>query len=153
MDNWNWEISNEDFLANTVKRCKEKNITLPTFNELKHPEKISSKITNELVMVGPQEVNPLNLYRINWCNDPDTLGFGDINYLEIQGDLTCVKARIIGLVGKNFPTGAHKVGATYGCLAPYLVSGRFNPEYHKAVWPSTGNFCRGGAFNSASFIH
>jgi cysteine synthase A len=52
-------------------------------------------------------------------------------------------------VGKFFPTGAHKVGATYGCLAPYLVTGRINPDYHKAVWPSTGNYCRGGVFNSA----
>ncbi|MCZ6703531.1 MAG: pyridoxal-phosphate dependent enzyme, partial [Ignavibacteria bacterium] len=71
------------------------------------------------------------------------------NYLEIPKEITGVKARIVGLVGKFFPTGTHKVGATYGCLAPYLVTGRFNPEYHKAVWPSTGNFCRGGTFNSA----
>ncbi|MHB8931481.1 MAG: pyridoxal-phosphate dependent enzyme, partial [Melioribacteraceae bacterium] len=72
-----------------------------------------------------------------------------INFLEIPREITGIKARVVGLVGKFFPTGAHKVGATYGCLAPYLVTGRFNPEYHKAVWPSTGNFCRGGAFNSA----
>ena len=30
-----------------------------------------------------------------------------------------------------------------------MVTGKFDPEYHKAVWPSTGNYCRGGAFNSA----
>ena len=68
--------------------------------------------------------------------------------MEIPKEITGIKARVIGLVGKFFPTGAHKVGATYGCLAPYMVSGRFNPEYHKAVWPSTGNYCRGGVFNS-----
>jgi cysteine synthase len=60
-----------------------------------------------------------------------------------------VEARIIGLVGKFFPTGAHKVGAAFGCLVPKLVSGQFDPTRHKAVWPSTGNFCRGGAFDSA----
>ena len=58
-------------------------------------------------------------------------------------------ARIIGLVGKWFPTGAHKVGATYGCLAPALVTGSFDSTKQKAAWPSTGNYCRGGAFNSA----
>ena len=95
-----------------------------------------------------QDSHPLNLFRINWANDPETGGIGDINFLEIPRELTGIKARVIGLVGKFFPTGAHKVGATYGCLAPYLVTGRFNPEFHKAVWPSTGNYCRGGVFNS-----
>ncbi|MEE0563616.1 MAG: pyridoxal-5-phosphate-dependent protein subunit beta, partial [Oscillospiraceae bacterium] len=42
----------------------------------------------------------------------------------------------------------HKVGASFGCLAPRLVTGQFDATYHHAVWPSTGNYCRGGAFNS-----
>ena len=33
--------------------------------------------------------------------------------------------------------------------APDLVTGQFDTNYHKAVWPSTGNYCRGGAFDSA----
>ena len=40
------------------------------------------------------------------------------------------------------------MGASFGCLAPRLVTGQFDATYHKAVWPSTGNYCRGGAFNS-----
>ncbi|MCK5690350.1 pyridoxal-phosphate dependent enzyme, partial [Myxococcota bacterium] len=52
-------------------------------------------------------------------------------------------------VGHWFPTGAHKVGAAFGCLVPRLVTGQFDPTTQKAVWPSTGNFCRGGAFDSA----
>jgi cysteine synthase len=40
------------------------------------------------------------------------------------------------------------VGASYGCLVPRLVTGQFDADYHHAVWPSTGNYCRGGAFNS-----
>jgi len=40
------------------------------------------------------------------------------------------------------------VGAAYGCLAPRIITGGFDPSYHKAVWPSTGNYCRGGAFDS-----
>ncbi len=72
-----------------------------------------------------------------------------MNRLEFPPALTGVPARIVALVGKWFPTGAHKVGATYGCLAPALVTGRFDSTRQKAAWPSTGNYCRGGAFNSA----
>jgi len=145
---WKWEIENEEFLNKTVERCREKDIVLPKFSELKHPHTISQEIQNKLKDVDLQDTHPLNLFRINWANDPETGGIGDINFLEIPREITGNKARVIGLVGKFFPTGAHKVGATYGCLAPYLVTGRFNPEYHKAVWPSTGNYCRGGVFNS-----
>ncbi len=146
---WNWKIENKEYLKKTVKRCKEQNILLPTFNQLKHPDSIPESVKSKLPEVDMQDIHPLNLFRINWRNNANTGGIGDINFLEIPKEITGVNARIIGLVGKFFPTGAHKVGATYGCLAPYLVTGRFNPEYHKAVWPSTGNYCRGGTFNSA----
>lgn len=149
MSLWNWDIQNKDFLERTIKRCKENKILLPTFEQLKHPYKIPKEIQEKLKSIDLQEVHPLNLFRINWNNNPNNGSIGGINYLEIPKEITGVKARIIGLVGKHFPTGAHKVGATYGCLAPYLVTGKFDPEYHKAVWPSTGNYCRGGAFNSA----
>jgi len=149
MSNWNWQIENKEYLDKSIKRCKEQKIILPTFAQLKNPDTIPDKIKSKLSGVDMQDVHPLNLFRINWRNDINSGGIGDINFLEIPKEITGVNARIIGLVGKFFPTGAHKVGATYGCLAPYLVTGRFNPEYHKAVWPSTGNYCRGGTFNSA----
>lgn len=145
---WKWDIENEEYLSKTIERCKQKEIILPTFNQLKQPLTIPKEVQDKLENVDIQASHPLNLFRINWCNDPNTRRIGDINYLEIPEEITGVKARIIGLVGKLFPTGAHKVGATYGCLAPYLVTGKFDPEYHKAVWPSTGNYCRGGVFNS-----
>ena len=148
MFDWNWDIKNEDFLRKTTERCKKQNILLPTFEQLKKPQALPEKLIESLKKIDPQETHPLNLFRINWCNDPLSGGIDGINYLEIPPQISGVKARIIGLVGKFFPTGAHKVGATYGCLAPVLVTGRFNPEYHKAVWPSTGNYCRGGVFNS-----
>jgi cysteine synthase len=68
--------------------------------------------------------------------------------MELPSELTGVEARIIALVGKWFPTGSHKVGASFGCLVPPLVTGQFDPTVHKAVWPSTGNFCRGGAYDA-----
>ncbi|KAF0214431.1 MAG: pyridoxal-5'-phosphate-dependent protein subunit [Ignavibacteria bacterium] len=148
MESFSWKLQNEDYLKKTIKRCQEKKIILPKFSELKNPDSITQKIKDQLPKVGMQDINPLNLFRINWRNDSKTGNIGEINYLEIPSEITGVKVRIVGLVGKFFPTGAHKVGATYGCLAPYLVTGRFNPEYHKAVWPSTGNYCRGGVFNS-----
>ena len=148
MFDWKWDIENEDYLQKTIERCKKQNILLPTFEQLKNPDTLPKKLVEALKQIDPQETHPLNLFRINWRNDPQTGGIGEINHLEIPQEITGVKARIIGLVGKFFPTGAHKVGATYGCLAPALVTGRFNPEYHKAVWPSTGNYCRGGVFNS-----
>ncbi|MBI9070692.1 MAG: hypothetical protein JEY94_03800 [Melioribacteraceae bacterium] len=148
MQEWKWDVFNSDYLENTIKRCRERNIILPTFEQLKNPQSIPSNILEKLKKIDFQDTHPLNLFRINWRNNPIDKGIGDINYFEIPPEITGVKARIIGLVGKHFPTGAHKVGATYGCLAPYLATGRFNPEYHKAVWPSTGNYCRGGVFNS-----
>jgi cysteine synthase len=149
MSNWNWKIQNEEYLKRSIKRCKDKKIILPTFKQLKQPDTIPQEIQKKLEAVGINELHPLNLYRINWRNDPETGKIGEINFVEIPKEISGIKARIIGLVGKNFPTGAHKVGATYGCLVPYLITGRFNPDFHKAVWPSTGNYCRGGAFNSA----
>ena len=104
---------------------------------------------SKLPKVGLWDVNPLNLWRITWKNDTKTGLYGKVNFFEIPKAVTGVDARIIGLTGKFFPTGAHKVGAAFGCLVPRLVSGEFDPEKHKAVWPSTGNYCRGGAFDCA----
>jgi cysteine synthase len=108
-------------------------------------------VHDHLRNVGLSDVNPLNLFRITWKNEPVEEGglFNKGNWIEFPPELTGVEARIMGLVGKYFPTGAHKVGAAFGCLVPKLVSGQFDPTRHKAVWPSTGNFCRGGAFDSA----
>jgi cysteine synthase len=76
-------------------------------------------------------------------------GFGPVNHLELPPALTGVDARIILLIGNWFPTGAHKVGAAFGCLVPRLVTGQFDPTSQRAVWPSTGNYCRGGAYDAA----
>ena len=138
-----------DIVKKTAARCRERGITIPTFAQMRNPKTVPAFIQKNLHGVGLWDVNPLNLYRITWKNDVKTGAFGNVNYIEIPQSITGVKARIIGLIGKYFPTGAHKVGAAFGCLVPRLVSAEFDPEVNKAVWPSTGNFCRGGAFNSA----
>lgn len=140
---------NKEVRNKTAKRCRERGIIIPTFKQLRNPELIPDKIKSKLKSVGLWDVNPVNLFRITWKNNIETGLFGNVNYVEIPKTITGVKARIIGLTGKFFPTGAHKVGAAFGCLVPRLVSGEFDPELHKAVWPSTGNYCRGGAFDCA----
>ena len=140
---------NKEVLARTVQRAKERNIILPTFAQQKDPKKVPAKIVEKLKKIDDQAVDPLNLFRITWKNDPKTGGFGEGNWVEFPKEITGVDARIVGLAGRYFPTGAHKVGAAYGCLVPRLVSGNFDPTVQKAVWPSTGNYCRGGAFDCA----
>ncbi len=141
---------NEEQLKRTVQRAKERNIAIPTFEQMKNPDLILRKVKDQLKDVGLWDVNSLNLFRITWKNEPVKKGgqYGGVNFLELPKEITGVDARIIALVGKWFPTGAHKVGATFGCLVPRLVTGQFDPTTQKAIWPSTGNYCRGGAYNS-----
>lgn len=143
--------TNKIILENTVKRCREQNIIIPTFAEMRDPGRINEGIKNELKHIGLWDLNPRNLFRITWKNEPVSKGggFAGVNYIEIPSVLTGIEARIIMLVGKYFPTGAHKVGAAFGCLVPRLVTGQFDPTLQKAVWPSTGNYCRGGAYDSS----
>jgi len=139
-----------DRLERTVARARERGIIVPTFAQMRDPGLIPERVVAQLADVGLWDLHPLNLFRITWKNQPTPHGggFGDVNYLEFPSELTGVPARIIALVGKWFPTGAHKVGATFGCLVPRLVTGQFDPTFHKAVWPSTGNYCRGGAYDA-----
>lgn len=138
-------------LQRTVKRARERNIIVPTFAQMKNPDLVPAKVKSELTKIGLWDVSSRNLFRISWKNQPVESGgiYGKVNYIELPSSLTGTRARVIALVGKWFPTGAHKVGAAFGCLVPRLVTGQFDPTSQKAVWPSTGNYCRGGAYDSA----
>jgi len=141
----------EERLVRAVMRARERNIIIPTFAQMKDPSQTPAKIQEELSGIGLWDVHPRNLFRITWKNRPAPSGggFGGVNYLEFPPSLTGVEARILAPIGKWFPTGAHKVGAAFACLVPRLVTGQFDPTSQKAVWPSTGNYCRGGAYDSA----
>lgn len=141
---------NEPQIAENAKICAKQGIILPTYAQMANPTMIPESIKQELKKIGRDEVHSRNLFRVNWENEPVESGggFTGINHLIIPFELSGTRARIIGLAGKFFPTGAHKVGAAFSCLAPTLVSGQFNPEASMAVWPSTGNYCRGGAYIS-----
>jgi cysteine synthase len=140
-----------DVLERAVARARERDIVIPTFAQMRDPELIPDEVRKRLLDVGLWDVDPLNLFRITWHNDPVEHGglFGGVNHLELPPSLTGVDARIVMLVGNWFPTGAHKVGAAFGCLVPRLITGQFDPTTQKAVWPSTGNYCRGGAYDAA----
>jgi len=143
---------NEEKLAKTVERAREKNIVIPTLLQMKDPKLISDDVKEKLKETGLWDVDPINLFRISWKNEPKEKGglYNEVpNFVEIPSKVSGVRARIVALSGKWFPIGAHKVGASFACLVPRLVTGQFDPSFHEAVWPSTGNYCRGGAYNSA----
>lgn len=151
MDSYSKKPIFEEGRKNAAQRCKERNILIPTLAQLAHPELIPEKVKEELKQIGMQDTNSRNLFRITWKNEPVEKGglYGPVNAIELPPQLTGVKARIFVLLGKYFPTGCHKVGASFGPLVDRLTRGEFDPTKQKALWPSTGNYCRGGAFNSA----
>ena len=142
---------NQEGLQHNIQKARENHIVIPTIAQMQNPDLIPEKIKAKLSHTGLWDVDPVNLFRISWHNEAKESGglFQAVpNYVEIPSSLSGVPCRIIAMAGKWFPTGCHKVGASFGCLAPRLVTGQFDATYHHAVWPSTGNYCRGGAFNS-----
>ena len=142
--------NSERVLENTIQRCRERDIIIPTYREMADPTMVPAGIREELAGIGLWDLHSRNLFRITWKNEPVESGggFGGVNFFELPSQLTGVEARIFMLLGKYFPTGAHKVGATFGPLVEKLVRGAFDPTTQKALWPSTGNYCRGGAYDA-----
>ena len=137
----------------TLERFRERRIILPTFSQLENPDTIPASIIEALENISPDEAHPLNLFRIHWYNSKLRNSLVDTpEYIVLPESLTGVKAPILVVMGKNFPLiKAHKVLAAYGCLAPRLVEGKFDPTSNKAIWPSTGNYCRGGSCCIANY--
>jgi len=129
-----------------TNRFREAGIRLPKIAELTRPETIDVSVTKALEKVDPDEPHPLNLFRVHWHNGADRRQACAIPlHLVLPRELTGVRAKIIVALGDRFPMiAAHKVLAAYGCLVPRLVTGQFDLESQRAVWPSTGNYCRGG---------
>jgi cysteine synthase len=121
-------------------------IRLPTFAELASPESLPASLTEALVGVDPDAPDPLNLFRVHWFAAPNRRDRVEVpGHVVLPEALTGVAAPIVVAFGDRFPMiHAHKVLAAYGCLAPKLVTGQFDPTRQRAVWPSTGNYCRGG---------
>ena len=139
------EIHDEGVLETAVRHARSRQVVLPRLAELAAPDSIESRLQEALGGVSMNAASPLNLYRIHWFNDHDGGLRETPAWLELPPALTGVAARIVVVLGDAFPMiAAHKVLAAYACLATRLVSGRFDPGTDRAVWPSTGNYCRGG---------
>lgn len=142
----NPEIVDSKQRARAVARAREHGMVLPTFSQLANPASIPASVSKKLADVAPDEAHAENLWRVNWYNAADGKSRADVpGYIVIPESITGVKAPIVVLLGRRFPMiGAHKVLPAYSGLASLLVTGRFDPESQKAIWPSTGNYCRGG---------
>ena len=133
-------------IEKTAKYFKEKGVVLPTISELKNPHSISEDIKNKVLKLDKDAMDPANLFRVHWFNKKDHSNFLDVpEHIVLPSEFTGVDAKIIVNLGRYFPLiTAHKVLAAYGCLLPRILNGTFDYTIHKAVWPSTGNYCRGG---------
>jgi cysteine synthase len=140
------KIVDEPVYKQSLSRFRETGIRLPTLAELAEPASIDADILAALDSVDPDAPHPLNLFRVHWFNDADRKGQAAVPaHIVIPPELSGVNAKIIVAIGDRFPMiGAHKVLAAYGCLVPRLVTGGFDTARQRAVWPSTGNYCRGG---------
>jgi cysteine synthase len=130
----------------TAKYFKEKGVVLPTISELKNPDSINEDIKNKVLKLDKDAMDPANLFRVHWFNKRDHSKFLDVpEHIVLPSEFTGVEAKIIVNLGRYFPLiTAHKVLAAYGCLLPRILNGSFDYTKHKAVWPSTGQYCRGG---------
>ncbi len=137
---------------NAITRFRENGILLPTFAQLRDPSTIPASIQQKLASIDKDAPDPTNLFRVHWFNEhadqagENFPGFTDVpTHVELPSELTGVDARIVLAFGNRFPMiRAHKVLAAYSCLAARLVTGRFDPINNRAIWPSTGNYARGG---------
>ena len=137
---------NESNISKTSEYFKKKGVILPTVSELCNPHSINEDVKIKLNTVDKDAMDPLNLFRVHWFNNRDHSNFSKVpEHIVLPSEFTGVEAKIIVNIGRLFPLiTAHKVLAAYGCLLPRILNGTFDYENHKAVWPSTGNYCRGG---------
>jgi len=145
------DVIDRETYRRTVGWFRGAGVLLPTFAQLAAPDSIPSTIRESLKEVHPDQVNPWNLFRVHWYNDRDRAGQAAVPvHVVLPAELTGVDAKIVVALGHLFPMiRAHKVLAAYGCLVPRVITGMFDPARDRAVWPSTGNYCRGGVAISA----
>jgi len=139
-------VVNSQVQQRNAEALRKAGVVLPKFSELADPSTIDESIQRDLQRVGFDEPHPLNLFRVHWHNTRRERAFVRVpEHVVLPPSLTGVDAKIVVLLGNRFPMiRAHKVLAAYACLAPRIASGEFDLSRHRAVWPSTGNYCRGG---------
>src|SRR3984957_12095440 len=140
------DVIDRETYRRTVDWFRSAGVLLPTFAQLAAPDTIPAAIRASLKDVHPDQAQPGNPFRGHWDNDRDRAGQAAVPvHVVLPPELTGVEARIVVALGEEFPMiRAHKVLAAYACLVPRIVTGAFDPARDRAVWPSTGNNCRGG---------
>ena len=139
------DIIDENRYRRSVERFRDQQIVLPTFSELANPEIIDSGLKAELNEIDKNSADPKNLFRVHWHNDLNGNFVSLPDHIVLPTEITGVKAPIALAFGNRYPMiTAHKVLAAYACLVPRVVTGQFDPTEHRAIWPSTGNYARGG---------
>ncbi len=140
------EIIDDDAYGRAVERFHQAGITLPKISQLADPIASRNEFETHLESTDPDSPDAGNLFRVHWHNAADRNSLVDTpGHVVLPPELTGVDAKIVVALGNRFPMiRAHKVLAAYACLVPRLVTGQFDPTRHRAVWPSTGNYCRGG---------
>lgn len=114
----------------------------PTYEEMLHPWKLDKEVRKKaLESLNKDELNPINLFNITWEDDKN-----EVRKIVLPKELTGVDANIVVLLGKDFPSGSHKVGPAYSTLIEGCVDGAINPGEHTILGPSTGNFGIGVAY-------
>ncbi|MGE0453982.1 MAG: pyridoxal-phosphate dependent enzyme [Vicinamibacteria bacterium] len=140
------EIVDRDARNRTLALFRERRIVLPTLAQLAEPSTLPGSVRAWAGGSDPDAADARNLFRVHWHNGSDRRGYVAVpDHVVLPTALTGVPSPIVVAFGNRFPMiRAHKVLAAYGCLVPRLVTGQFDPTRHRAVWPSTGNYCRGG---------
>ena len=135
-------VVDEKALANSAARFREQGIVLPTFSQLADPTTIDGSLVGDADHHGP---DARNLWRVHWYNDLAGRRVSVPDHVVLPKAITGIDNPVIVVFGDRFPMiTAHKVLAAYSCLAPRVVTGQFDPTRHRAIWPSTGNYARGG---------
>lgn len=140
------EIISPDIYDRNLSSLRQAGVVLPKIDDLANPTRQSSWNAKDLADVDPDTPHPGNLFRVHWHNDAERRGLVEVpEHIVLGPELTGVQAKVVVALGNRFPMiQTHKVLAAYGCLVPKLLSGTFDAGHHRAVWPSTGNYCRGG---------
>ena len=140
------EIIDQNAYRRNVERLQEAGVVLPKIAELADPAAHLSDKAAQIAEADPDGADARNLFRVHWHNGSDRRSLAEVpDHIVLPEALTGISAKIVVALGNRFPmVNAHKVLAAYGCLIPRLMSGAFDATHHRAVWPSTGNYCRGG---------
>jgi cysteine synthase len=112
----------------------------PTYQEMLHPETLPAVVRQRAEAARAHELDQANLYNITWKDTANK-----VRHVLLPKALTGVEANVIVLVGREYPSGSHKVGAVYATLLEGELAGEIQEE-NTIIGPSTGNFGIGTAY-------